>query len=431
MLGLGLPLGLRRRSVPSVRSRAVALWLTRDYDATLDALRDQSGNGMHARFGSSVGADTNDPLRLTYSGEPYVYLPGASGNLVLSDYTTVHTTLDVRARTRDITTNGQIAQQSGRWIFAYSAGTLRARFNSATSYTATTSLSTPTYVRMTYAESVNELKFYTSEDGATWDQLGATITTAITMSTDPMVLNLGHEGDAAVSLRGALYWAEVRNGINGPVVARFDAALCGQTGYTDPDLGTVWTVNRSSSGRKAVVMDGSVPAVLLLGTDDYLEVADDPRLDFGAGESFTVVAVVRRWGVAAATQTIMRKGSSVGYGLQHRTAGNGYETVFATDGTATPVANSGVDRGGTLASLALVRNVNADTVSLSVDGVSAASTIDTTTATLANNAVMRVGADTPTAGFYWEGEFVAAAIFREALSSADLARLARELGVSS
>lgn len=65
---------------PPVFKRAVALWRAGVYDGTLDALLDLSGNGLHARLGSAVGADTNDPLRLQYAGAKCAYFPGSAGN---------------------------------------------------------------------------------------------------------------------------------------------------------------------------------------------------------------------------------------------------------------------------------------------------------------------------------------------------------------
>lgn len=75
----------------SVLSRAVAAWNAGRYDPGLDALVDLSGNGHHARFGSTVGADTNDPLRLDWDGQNYLYLPGTSGNSLTVTNPEAHT----------------------------------------------------------------------------------------------------------------------------------------------------------------------------------------------------------------------------------------------------------------------------------------------------------------------------------------------------
>ena len=65
----------------SVLDRAVAYWAAKDYSGSGDLL-DGSGNGHHAQLGSTPGADTNDPLKLPYTGTQYAYFPGSAGNEV-------------------------------------------------------------------------------------------------------------------------------------------------------------------------------------------------------------------------------------------------------------------------------------------------------------------------------------------------------------
>jgi len=67
--------------------------------------------------------------------------------------------------------------------------------------------------------------FYTSDDGVTWTQLGATVTTAGTTSIfDSNAQLLVGASDAGTfgTWAGRVYYAEVRNGIDGAVVAEFD-----------------------------------------------------------------------------------------------------------------------------------------------------------------------------------------------------------------
>lgn len=95
---------------------------------------------------------------------------------------------------------------------------------------------------------VYELKFWTAAclDG-TWSQLGDTITgaasTSIFNSTSDLIIN-GHSDGTSALFAGSVYAVQVRDGINGAVVAspRFQNQDPGDTGLTDV-AGRVWTVN--------------------------------------------------------------------------------------------------------------------------------------------------------------------------------------------
>jgi len=98
MLRHNITLGVSRSLVAE---RAIAWWHVNEYDAALDALVDLSGNGHHAVFGSSVGVDTNDPLRLIRTNENYLYLPGTNGNYVSTpDAAPLDITGDIDIRVR-------------------------------------------------------------------------------------------------------------------------------------------------------------------------------------------------------------------------------------------------------------------------------------------------------------------------------------------
>ncbi|MDO8597795.1 MAG: hypothetical protein Q7R45_14385 [Sulfuricaulis sp.] len=104
----------------------------------------------------------------------------------------------------------------------------------------------------------NDVKFYTSDDGADWTQLGTTVTTAATTavfdSTAALILG-GNDAGATERLTGKVYSAEVRNGIDGSVVAAFNpfrdapGNVDAFTAYT----GGVWTINKSGGTPAALV----------------------------------------------------------------------------------------------------------------------------------------------------------------------------------
>lgn len=92
----------------------------------------------------------------------------------------------------------------------------------------------------------HDVIFYTSTDGSSWTQLGATVTTA-------GVTSLFDSGTAvfAASPQGTnvnLYYAEIRNGIGGSVAAKFDPSTVTPTGTRTPasfvsSTGETWTMN--------------------------------------------------------------------------------------------------------------------------------------------------------------------------------------------
>lgn len=92
-----------------------------------------------------------------------------------------------------------------------------------------------------------DVKFYTSDDGAAWTQLGGTVSDAgITgVYNTAYPLQLGE-------LTGNIYYAEVRNGINGTIVASPDFNLAAIPTFTDA-RGNVWTISGSGATLQATL----------------------------------------------------------------------------------------------------------------------------------------------------------------------------------
>ena len=108
---------------------------------------------------------------------------------------------------------------------------------------------TPHWIRVTHdvnnGAGGNDVMFYTSEDGATWTQLGSTITSVGTTNIFSGSALLTLSGDTLgtnTPFAGKIVKAQVYNGIGGTLVANFDASLAtiGATTVTD-SLGLVWT----------------------------------------------------------------------------------------------------------------------------------------------------------------------------------------------
>jgi hypothetical protein len=224
-------------------------------------------------------------------------------------------------------------------------------------------------------------------------------------------------GGAAFTFQTAGSWIKVDLLTAASVVcASFLINAGSQTAYTD-GLGVAWAVNRSTAGRKAVCV---VAPCWLFGTDDYMEVADNDLLDFGASDSFTVVAAVRQWGSGLSRPAVGKSATTgatiLGYCL--RLEVTAAPLLLAGDGTRIIVSapTGTLGQAGTIAG---VRNVASDTLTAYLNAVAGTPVADTSTGTLANSSTLRVGADG--AGAATDMEFVAAAVFRRALTATEVA----------
>lgn len=163
---------------------------------------------------------------------------------------------------------------------------------------------------------------------------------------------------------------------------------------------------------------------VLNGTSQGFFIADDPLLDFAAGDSFTIMV---RASQADATPTtyealINKKGSGSvpGWGIDH---GNGALNLVAVihDGTSLVADNSANTSNDTPYVVIARRDVAADDLEAGLDGtMSASPTADTTTGTLANAVNLSIGYRNVTASQWLTGDIYAVALWREALSDAEI-----------
>ncbi len=101
-----------------------------------------------------------------------------------------------------------------------------------------------------------DIKFYTSDDGTTWTQLGSTVTQAGTTSIfdGNGAVTIGHNSGEAFA--GKAYYFELRNGIDGPVVANFNAGKFAVGGLNAvASTGETWTINQSGSPKAEIIED--------------------------------------------------------------------------------------------------------------------------------------------------------------------------------
>jgi hypothetical protein len=97
----------------------------------------------------------------------------------------------------------------------------------------------------------NDVKFYTSSDGSTWTQLGSTVTsvgvTSIFNGSAPLVVS-GHNDGTTFPFNGRIYYAELRNLIDGPVVVAFEPERGSRIATSwAASSGETWTVSTSGS----------------------------------------------------------------------------------------------------------------------------------------------------------------------------------------
>jgi hypothetical protein len=408
------------------------------------------GTALDARLGSTVASDSNDPTFLAYDGTPYLYLPGVASNYAsVPDEAALDITGDIDIRVRvalddwtpaavqtllakyrsvagghsyllDVTTGGNLR------LLASSSGAAATLNVSSTVATGLTDGSVK-WCRVTLdadnGAAGNDVKFWLSDDGATWTQLGTTVTTAgtIAMFNSDSVASVGMRSDGISNpAAGKFYRAIVKDGIDGTTVLDIDTSVLttgAATSFTATTGQTV-TINRSTSGRKAVAV---VAPCWLLGTDDYMEAADNDLLDFDADDSFTVLAVVRQWGTVVGGGRYVNKGTTSGarWGVFSNTGpvASGLLNDGSNSGNAT---GPSVTTGATTAA-ALRVDRTAQTSTAYVNGTAGSSTSITSVGSVASSEPMRVGSANGSA--YQDFELVAVAVFRRALTVAEISAI--------
>jgi len=234
-----------------------ALFMGKDGDVRFVGRHELLSSTSQGRFGDGGPYAETVALRLPGTAENYVSTPDSAANSVTGD-------IDVRVKVAmddwtPGTENVLVSHAAGApgWKFAIRTpgGQLGYTHFGVADWTATTGTGftdgTVHWVRVTRNVTTGDVKFYLSEDGATWTQNGATVTSAAAATPDSTApLMIGQSGSASQWLAGNVYYAEIRNGIDGPVVAKFDATEVAVTGTRTPATttqdGTVWTVNGSA-----------------------------------------------------------------------------------------------------------------------------------------------------------------------------------------
>jgi hypothetical protein len=409
--------------------------------------RGKAGSVLNGQNGSTTGADSNDALFLDWSGINYVYLPGVAGNsLSAPDEAALDVTGDIDIRVflkvpdwTPASTVALLTKRTGGFseisynLFLSSISGGRLRFNFSTDGTtslnvdATAALTgtdnTPLWVRVTRTAATGVVTFFSSTNGVSWLQVGLPVTDAtgnIFSGSEPVRVGIYGSGAGLTPLEGEVYRAQIFNGIDGTKVLDIDTSVIttgAATSFTALTGQTV-TINRSTDGRKTVAV---VSPVWLFGTDDFMEVANNALLNFGATDSFTVVAVFRiptftiNQAIVAKRGGILSTAGSAGFGIQTRT-GPDIRTLL-DDGVNLNFRDATVGTG--LTTFAVTGDASTIVAYLN----NSSSSVSRVVGNMSNALPFRIGRISGAGGNYADMELIAAAVYRRALTATEISRI--------
>lgn len=424
-------------TTPASLATATGAWRAGDLATNGRRLVDLTGQGRDMRFGGNgTAATTNDPKALEFDGTRYLYVPGTAGNYgsvpdgapidINGDIDiTVDVALDSWATGALQSMVDKIAGVNGYALRVNTTGALYLLWgDGSTQYSSTSTANVSDVVaageRCTIRCTMDvdngaagrDITFYVNgvQLGDVTTQAG---TTAIGNSSAGLGFGLAPTPQNA-GAPGKYYGVVVKDGIGGTTVLDIDFTSAtqfpsgGASTTGTAATGQTVSINRSTSGRKSVLVD---KPTLLLGTDDFLSIADDDAFDITTPS--TAVFVARRWHDPGSNQSYFAHGKSPGdsnkgwvlYGGGGNAALNEYDTSNAYTTIAGPMT------AGTLHTLALP---------LDAGNLTAGGTI-------------RIGANGQvTAGGFADIEVIGAAIFvGQVLTAGEIAQVGADLTAST
>ena len=412
---------------------------------------DESGNGHHAQFGSTSGSDTNDPLFLSWTGLQYLYLPGINGNYAdTPDTAPLSITGDIDMRVKlmpdDLTPaaietpiskwGGAIPEwylrilTNGTWGLVWRDGANQALSANSTAmgFTAGVEAWGRVTVDANNGAGSSDVTFYRSDDdGATWVTINVItpVSTDGALQTSTAPVRIGSREVAAEPFAGRIYRAQIYSDLTETTLA-LDADFTNTTTLVEPfatfveasSNGATVTINRVTSGRVSTVVDRTM---LLLGSDDQFVVPDHANLDFTAGQDFTLMVAGRRGTATPVNEMLAGKG----------TVGGAASWVIYYDA---PTGNAVARLGSTLVLdqdesppaeqvafvHAMVRDGTAPSLELFTNGVGTGTPDTAVSDDLTSASALTIGSSV-TPNNHYAGEIHAVALWREALSDADVA----------
>lgn len=408
-----------------------------------------------AVLGGSVGASAA-PIVLEEEAEGYVYFPGSSSNgawiasggwqqsgdldvqveVDSTDWQTSNPNAYFLSRAFSGSRQFQFGHRNSRLLRFVGAPSTGDGSGVAVDSDAAVPAAFVGWVRALWSPTAQTVQFFTSaDDRASWQQLGTTRTLTldggVPVLSDPSIRLLvggragGQDIAGAENIAGKIYRFDVFDGSG--LVFRWDSEIAQQNGWTLA-TGQAVTVTRSAAGRKtAVVNRAQGGSIHLYGSNRYSEVADHPDLNFGTGEEFTAAALFRDFGTPSSNWAIIAKRTNIGLANPDLKGWflrrlNGGRTAFAGAANGSIVSGSGavsVGASGDSVVVAAVRDGASDLIARSATG-------DSTKTPLAGDLVttspMRIGRQSGGGLDYADMEYTASAVFRRALTPAELAR---------
>lgn len=254
-------------------------------------------------------------------------------------------------------------------------------------------------------------------------------TGAFTGPNDPsgLTLYVGEQQGTQFPFGGDIYYVTVRDGIDGPIVAHFDPSnyveATSTTVVPDPTGVQEFDVNRSATGLVSTLVDRDM---FLLSTDDYFTIADHADLDFDASTSFTAIAVATRTLDGADRRILGKRTGTTGWELYFEYT---FDRIsgFLGDGSTfdAPLSpnNSVADNVRVVAATRADRAT--DQMLAYADGVNSSAADIASTGDASNAQPLYIGRWA--SGGYMEGQIVAVALFREALTDTAITIVGRIL----
>jgi hypothetical protein len=382
----GYPQGSQRSANTAERllSQAVGWWDAAAYREGDRMLRNRgvAGELLDLQLGSSDRvATTNDPLFLAPEESGYVYLPGVNGNVLrVPDEAALDITGDIDIRFHasydvfpqtltNLVSKWNSAADGGGYLLGMSGSLLRLAWintdgtvagGESSTVTPPIVVGVPIWIRTTLdvdnGAGQYEVKFFTSEDGSSWTQLGSTKTgttgvTAIGVGTNELAVG-GRAANRDRTITGKAYRAVIYSDLTETTKVLdidCDAITDGSaTSFTAVTNQTV-RIMRSTSGRKSVAVPSRSlkkwddPHVFLPGVNgNFLSVPDAAALDITGDLDIRVKVALANWTPAAVTGLVSKwltTGNQRSYSFRVVTNGR-LRLVWSENGTAEIVKDS-------------------------------------------------------------------------------------------
>lgn len=194
------------------------------------------------------------------------------------------------------------------------------------------------WIRVTRVASTGVVTYYTAPDGGSWALLGTPVASTpgnIFASTAP--LEIGRDSsNTGRALKGNVYYVEIRNGINGPVAASWDARSV-QTPWTFNGTGWAWDGEGSSTftGKPAIGLS------LVSGALGGVNTPDSPANSIVGDIDMRFKAKLNWTPPTTARYLIAKRNGVNSYAFRLDSIGT-LTMVWSADGTNTLFATNGV-----------------------------------------------------------------------------------------